>query len=164
MQLAGARAFFFFFFGVCTVTHRQEENRVFPQPEFLPMASAGERMLLQGAQPSQHSLWVMGTVASSKDLQATPCYRNPHLPESFAGPSERLELRIWVYHHRLGMRLMLLPQPRFLPMLGDLMETPHTWVPGCPSNASEGCRYRSLFMQKQRVHVSWTNLEDTDAQ
>lgn len=128
------------------------------------MACGGKRMLLQRAHPSQHSLQVTGKVTSSKDLQAAPCYRNPHLPESFAELSERLELWIWVYHHQLRARLMLLPHPGFLPMSGDLMETPHTWVPGCPSNASEGCHYCALFMQKRRVHVTWTNLEDFDAQ
>lgn len=123
------------------------------------MASGGKRMLLQRAGPSRHSLQVTGKVASSEDLQAAPCSRNPHLPESFAEPSERPELLILVYRHQLGARLLLLPHPGFLPMPGDLMETPHAWVPGCPSNASEGCRYRSLFM-----HITWTNLEDIDAQ
>lgn len=49
--------------------------------------------------------------------------------------------------------------PWILVVPGELMETEHAWVPGCPSNASAGYLCCSLF-----THITWTDLEDTGAQ
>lgn len=45
-------------------------------------------------------------------------------------------------------------------MPGDLTETPHMWVPWCPSNVSEGCRYHALLMRTWTMQTTRTHLED----